>query len=503
VTGKTRERTIVQPLDWSEEFVLINFCSMPLFSKVFKLQKSQSELDFVDIPLHTDIWLFVDPFAISQRVDVLSQASHQTILAFFQNVVDSIRSGQIAKARRLLIFLREPNETHLGLSRKKSKGAGVGPFQARQIFNALQQSSAVRTGFLNSLEECELMIEGLGRDKMSDLTTNIIRRHLVSYTQEQCHLHNVPMVEVPIPPSFNAETMTWESQYAPLPVWRDQQILLVPKVFVRATPAYDHQQYYRHFVLKYLQAEALSAGSSLIHALKNGKRVVYKRDLEKEFPCTKEFLYRFSLEHPDVLQDYKDHLTELERRGAATAVLDTDEPGIASALITALKSISSGNADASQYHALMIGVLEFLLFPQLIAPKKEREIHEGRKRIDILMENGARGGIFDRLHSIRHIPCSFVPIECKNYSRDIANPELDQISGRFSPVLGKVGLICCRTFEDRELFIQRCRDTFHDDRGLIVPVDDERITQLLNLIVTGQRRRIDAQFNEWIDEVFL
>lgn len=476
---------------------------MPQFSKAFKLAKSQSELDFVDIPLHTDIWLCVDPFAISQRVDVLSQESHATLLAFFQQIVDSIRSGRTNDAQQLLMYLREPNETHLGLSRKQSKGAGIGSAQARQIYMALRDSSAVRTGFLSSLEECELMIEGIGRDKMSDLTTNIIREHLVLYTQEQCDLHNVPMIEVPLPPSFNSSIMAWESRYAALPVWKDRQILLVPKVFVRSAPAYDHQQYYRHFVLHYLQAEALSAGSSLVHALKNGKRVVYKKDLEKEFPCTKEFLYQFSRAHPEVLHEYRDHLTELERRGAASVVQDADEPGIANALIAALRSISPGNAAASEYHRLMIGIVEFLLFPQLIAPKKEREIHEGRKRIDILMENGARGGIFNRLHSVRRIPCSFVPIECKNYSTEIANPELDQISGRFSPARGKVGFICCRTFEDRTLFIQRCRDTFQDDRGLIVPLDDERVFHLLGLIATGQRRRIDSQLSEWVDEIFL
>src|SRR6266446_2877177 len=242
---------------------------MAKFSQIFKLGKRQSELDFVDIPLHTDIWLCVDPFVISQRIDVLSQQSHTTILAFFQQIVDSIRSGKTNEAQQLLMYLREPNETHLGLSRKKSKGAGIGPVQARQIYAALRDSSAVRTGFLTSLEECELMIEGIGRDKMSDLTTNIIRAHLVNYTQEQCDLHNIPMKEVALPPIFNATTMSWESRYESLPTWKDRQILLVPKVFVRSVPAYDHQQYYRHFVLDYLQAEALSAGSSLVHALKN------------------------------------------------------------------------------------------------------------------------------------------------------------------------------------------------------------------------------------------
>jgi hypothetical protein len=476
---------------------------MPRFSQAFKLNKTQSQLDFVDVPLHTDIWLCVDPFAISQRVDVLSQQSHATLLAFFQEVVDSIRSGNMSRAQELLLHLREPNETHLGLSQNRSKGAGIGPMQARQIFTALRDSSAVRTGFLNSLEECELMIEGIGRDKLSDLATNILREHLVGYTQEQCNLHNIPVTGVALPPVFNAETMEWQSRYAQMPVWRNSYALLVPKAFVRSVPTYDHQQYYRHFVLNYLQAEELSAASSLVHALRNGKLVVYKKDLEERFPCTKEFLYEFSRGHPEVLQNYRDHLAELERRGATSIIREEDEPGIANALAAALRSVSKGSKDASEYHRVMIGILEFLFFPQLLAPKKEREIHEGRKRIDILMENGARGGIFHRLHGVRHIPCSFVPIECKNYSTEIANPELDQIAGRFSPSRGKVGFICCREFENRSLFIKRCRDTFLDERGLIVPLDDERIILLLDMVATGQRRRIDIQISEYIDEIFL
>ena len=92
----------------------------------------------------------------------------------------------------------------------------------------------------------------------------------------------------------------------------------------------------------------------------------------------------------------------------------------------------------------MIGVIEFLFFPSLLYPRKEREIHQGRKRIDIAMENGAKTGIFVRLHQIRDFPCAYVAFECKNYSTDVANPEIDQLAGRFSPNRGKVGFLCCR-----------------------------------------------------------
>jgi hypothetical protein len=347
------------------------------------------------------------------------------------------------------------------------------------------------------------MIEGIGRDKISDLTTNVIRAHLIQYTQDQCALHGVPVKNVAVAPCFDPGTLQWESRYADLPVWKNQPVILVPKAVARYAIAYDHQNYYRDYVLRFLQAEALEAGSSLVRTLKNKKRVVYKKDLQKSFPLSKDFLYRFSKDHPKVLQRYREDLSRLESTNRSAVVEEQDEAVIAGALATALATIPAGNANASEYHSLMIGALEFLLFPDLLNPRKENEIHQGRKRIDILMENGARQGIFHRLHDVRKLPCSFVPIECKNYSTEIANPELDQLAGRFSVNRGKFGFLCCRTFEDRTLFVERCRDTFKDDRGLIVPLDDNTILILLDKVQKGLRREIDAELTKLINEVWV
>jgi len=386
---------------------------------------------------------------------------------------------------------------------KRPDGAGIGPLQAHQLFNALRDSSAVRTGFLSSLEECELMIEGIGRDKISDLTTNVIRQHLVEYTQQECNLHGLALQHVALSPCFNADTFQWESDYADLPVWKKRPIVLVPKAIARFTTAYDHQKYYRHFVLDYLQSEALHAVSGLVHVLKNGKRVVYKKELKKEYPCTKEFLYQFSRQHPDVLERYRALLVSMEAKGTLAGVGVDAEKVIAEALSTALSSIPTGGENAGQYHSLMVGVLEFLFFPALLNPKKEKEIHQGRKRIDILMENGAREGIFHRLHDVRKLPCAFVPIECKNYSTEIANPELDQLAGRFSVNRGQFGFLCCRAFENRALFVERCRDTHRDRRDLIVPLDDCAIQVLLDLVRSGRRLEIEQNLTERVNEIWV
>lgn len=476
---------------------------MATVARHFRLNKSQAELDFIDVELARDSPLFIDPFAISLRQDRWGSNAHAIITTFFQSVVDAIRSGDLVRARTLLSHLSEPNETRLGLSTGRPQGAGIGVMQSGRILDALSRSQAVQTGFLNSLEECELLIPGIGPDKISDLSTNVIRAHLASYTADQCALLNIPTRQCTVGPHFDLNSRSWRSAYFDLPVVAGNPLLLVPKSIARLQPSYDHRVYYRKYAIEFLRAEHLDAKSALVHTFKNGKQTVFIKDLQQLHPLTKDYLFDFSRRHPEVLEEYKDDLTRLERAGLSTAIDPADENVIARALIDALSAIPPGAAAASEYHNYMIGALEFILFPNLVCPRKEAEIHNGRKRIDILMENAAASGIFHRLHDVRGLPCSFIPIECKNYSREIANPELDQISGRFSTNRGKAGIVCCRDFENRAHFIARCVDTFKDDRGLVVPIDDITLIEMLSLIRDGRREDVDTRLSRIVDEVWL
>jgi hypothetical protein len=476
----------------------------PTVAEFFGLGMSQAELDFVNVPANNDIPLFLDPFAISLRTDPWSQGCGHLVHAYFQHLVERIRAVDRQGALDLLAHLKEPNETRLGYSRGRSQGAGIGRDQSRALYEALSQSSAVQTGFINHLEETELMVEGVGRDKISDLTTNLLRGHLVTYTQEQCDLLGIPVRSVPLPPVFDLSRLQWESRYHDLPVTERGPLLLVPKAIVRYDASYNADNYYHSVVLEFLQAEELRAGSSLVHVLKSGKERVFKKDLEKRFVKTKEFLFEFSKDHPQVLAEYRNRLASLERAGIAAPVSDPQKAIIAAALIKAIRSIAPGSETASEYHRLMIGTLELLMFPDLLHPVKENEIHEGRKRIDIVMENGARiGTALYTLMVHKSLPCPYVPIECKNYTTEVGNPELDQLAGRFSPQRGKFGILCCRQFEDRDLFIQRCRDTLKDDRGLILPIDDSTLIRMLEAVQNHKDSDVDAIVGVLITEVWM
>lgn len=463
-------------------------------SKAFGLKRTQAELDFVDVELDEDTPLFVDPFALSIRKDDWSYRCTQHVVSFFQAAISAVHSGNHDRARQILTNLSEPNETRLGVSTGKPNGRGVSGKQAFDLYEALVESEAAKTGILSEMAECDLFVYGIGPDKTSDITTNVIRGPLIEYTKDQCELHGIPTTpNVPAGNAWEIGTEDWIGIYADLPVWNGKPILLVPKATVRFRLCLDSQEYYNHFMLNFLQAEHLAARSSLVRTFKrSGGQYVTKKDLMQLHPFSKDELYRFTKAHPEVLKLYK----EIERKELATSNRllnqDFDEGALCDAIRSALQAISLGAEGASDFHNLMIGTLEFIFYPNLIYPFKEREIHEGRKRIDITYTNAARDGFFYRLHTARQIASNMVMVECKNYSSDVANPELDQLSGRFSVNRGKFGILVARSCSNREAFILRCKDTAQDGRGFIIPLFDEDIFRMLDAIKELRRDNIDA-----------
>jgi hypothetical protein len=451
-------------------------------SQIFNLNKTQAELDFIDIDTKTDIPLFLDPFFLSIKKDNWSIEATLTLRSFFQQLVDLLRDNNLEEAKVLFQNLHEPNSTCLGMSKGDPSGNGVGEGDTVNIYESLLESKAIQTGLIQDIEDNILFVDNFGKDKLSDMTTNIIKKHLIDYTQSQCNLHEIPITQgVPSGYYWSRQDNDWVSEHTGMLIIDNKPILLVPKAIVSFSKAYTSDKYMTHFVLNFLQNEHLRLNTALVKKRKSGFKYVTKDSLREAIknddPNTKEFLRKFTLDHPEVLEMFKAR-TEVESL-TNTEITNIDVKNVCSILGDRLKSIPSGNDDASRFHKAIMGILELLFYPILIHPVKEREIHQGRKRVDILFDNAAKKGIFNRFSEIWRIPCQYIFVECKNYTHDLANPELDQISGRFSINRGQVGIIVCRGFKNKKLFLQRCRDTYKDNRGLIIPFDDQDIITLL------------------------
>lgn len=314
--------------------------------------------------------------------------------------------------------------------------------------------------------------------KVSDMTANIIKWQLIQYTIEQCALHNIPLIEnVPSGMYWDSERRIWDNCYVPRLVIDGKPILLVPKRIVSYTDKYTSNEYRQHFVLNYLQNENLQLHSALVRKRNDGTEYVTKKSItDTTQDMDKEYLARFTEHHPEVFSDFKEKTKSKIRMLPGSALDEINATEVCQHLIGKLQGIPLGKDHATDYHNLIVGILELLLYPNLSAPKKEFPIHDGRKRIDITYNNSAENGFFFTLpNSNPALSCPYVFVECKNYTGEVKNPELDQLSGRFSPRRGRVGILACRTLDSKNDFIKRCADTYHDDRGLILPICDEDI----------------------------
>lgn len=475
------------------------------FSEHFGLNKKQSQLDFVDIPMDTDVALYVDPYALSVSTSDWLRDAGDVVVGYFDLLLKTIRSKDESKAKWILSNLHEPNDTHLGVSKGKPRGRGWDEKQINHLYRRLSKSRAVQSGLLKDLTDFELLIPGIGDDKVSDLTTNIIRGELVAYTEEQCMLLDIPTENVNSGFYWDHVDHSWTSRYANLPVYDDKSIVLVPKVAVRFRLVPDYSQYYRRFVLEYLQSEHLHAGGSLVRLLKNGKTRVYKKDLMKTNPLTKDYLFNFSEKHPDVLKAYKKSLRTQSKPLSSEQFREEDrlQPSDVAARQQQLAGIQPGRDQANDYHNFVLDLFNEVFYPALTRPVKEQSIDEGRKRVDIMYTNSAETGFFSNLVNMHKVHAPYITVECKNYTEDLGNAEIDQMIGRFSRKRGRFGIIVCRDIQDRDLLLRRLKDIVNNSDNAVVVLEDTDLINLLTLKAKGDEKGVSESLEDKLRSVLL
>jgi hypothetical protein len=339
------------------------------------------------------------------------------------------------------------------------------------------------------------------------MTTNIIRRHLIEYTVQQCLVWGIPLLaNSPSNFCWNGEDRTWETGYSNNLYVRGRRILLVPKSVVSYCKRYTPQKYHRHFLLRFLQHEHLRLGTDLVQVRvrrdRTQVRFVTKKSLIERGGAAfdKDFLATFTQAHPDVFADFRAAERTREDSIPIEQLATENIDAICGHLESKLIAIPIGQESATTYHRVVVSILDFLFYPHLTKPSVEQKIHNGRKRIDVTFDNGATVGFFASLSNQAQITCRYVFAECKNYGRDIGNPEIDQLSGRFSVNTGRFGIILCRSVEDISLlyqrFYQRCRDTMNDRRGLVIPLVDEDLIYGLRQRAAGREYALEDRLDE-------
>lgn len=475
------------------------------FSQFFGVDLPQYELPFIDFDLDADVPLYIDPYAITKDPSDLGAQCHNTILSYFQKLLEAVRQNDRRVIRNLIHRrLTEPSEIYLGVGLRARSGRGIGEQQERSIIEALINSNAIRHGYIEAIQELELHIEGIGADKISDLVANIILAHLASFTEDMCSTYGIASRPCAVSGFWNDKSERWDGGYFSLPTNGNHSYILVPRRFVRLEKdLMHHRTFYEKYVLDVLERELLSANDALVETLKNGKRRVTKKAIKEDdrFKLSKPFISEFVVQHPDTIGIYRETLEDdfnpvdpafVSRKS------EVDDPRIHEYLAR-LEHIPPGNNHATEYHHTVIALVEFVFDWVLENVTKEFVMDHGRSRIDIIADNYAGGGLFAQLREGLH--AWTVPMECKNYRADMGNTEFNQLSDRLSSTTSQFGILFCRTITDQQAMLRHQTDRWLRQQKIILLIDDTTLREIIELRLARQFPMIESLLRRMIRAV--
>lgn len=170
-----------------------------------------------DVSLINDLPLFVDPFLLFNSENLRYQELHAEIIRYMRFLKQRTLAGPISEHLVDAWFaFREVKQNWLGFSQTGNQGHGLGRDFARalhknftSVFRNFGEETLTRSSHLEKL--C-LVRDGVGRDTISDFTTNLIKHYLAEYSQTFAlrHLSARFRRNVAVPKArFNYETLSW------------------------------------------------------------------------------------------------------------------------------------------------------------------------------------------------------------------------------------------------------------------------------------------------------
>lgn len=208
------------------------------FSDFFKVAPDKiKNYGAFNISLINDLPLFIDPFLLFNSNNDQYKKLHQEIIDYVAFLRDVSAGSKLSNGLIDSWFLfPEVKQNWFGYSIVGNGGSGLGRDFARALnasfSNILSNFGKEEITSGSHLEKLCLIKSGVGKDSVSDFTTNLIKSFLLEYTQNFSTKNinkkflkefNVEKVH------FNYQTRTWVSKSFTLPSYNGDFVLLTPR----------------------------------------------------------------------------------------------------------------------------------------------------------------------------------------------------------------------------------------------------------------------------------
>ncbi len=227
------------------------------FSDIFDVSpKVLDKYGAFNISLVTDLPLFIDPFLLFNSKKREYRQLHDDIIKYLLFLKEKSTTGMADPALlKAWYHFSEVKQNYLGFCVSGNTGRGLGSDFARALNENLRKlfpdfgSEGITKG--SHLEKLCLIKDGVGRDMISDFTTNLIKEYLLNYTQTFAKKYidkklrrEIAVLNV----SFNYETETWQPGIFDRPDFNGSYVLLTPKdILTKDETWINKDDFYRQF----------------------------------------------------------------------------------------------------------------------------------------------------------------------------------------------------------------------------------------------------------------
>jgi hypothetical protein len=449
--------------------VLIN----PRLPDFYGIAVPQASLDFAIPFFNEDIPLYVDPFLLWRSPSQADQGLHTSLTNAFNHLGYLAKNGGRAQAIATLVAASECDEVGLGSSTTRL-GKRIGVAKAGEIIDLFERLPLYREQGFRHFEAIQFFIEGISKDRISDITCSFIKSFLIDFTIQQCNSLGIPLTIHDLDSVYNYRTNQFESEKGvtlPSNPQNGKPLILVPKRWLRFVPWIAYNDYFRVYCP---QDEVAHAGEKL-------QRVDVLNFNRKNF---------------DIVESY---VTEKERtfEDCHNDPLFSQIPILSAKRrfnrIKRLPSGKDGNADR-EYENVLGELLPSLFYPHLDFAAVQSRTDSGAVIRDLIFYNGQQDPF------LKDIAAEYgsrqLVFEMKNV-KDISRDHVNQLNRYMTDELGKFGILVTRNPLSKAR-MQSTVDLWAGQRRCIVTLDDADVEQMVELFDSRQRGPIDVLKKKYV-----
>ena len=420
----------------------------------------QDKVDYAIPFVNEDIPLYVDPFLLWKSPSQMDNGIHATILDSFNNIGYLANKGDKTEAIKQLVIASECDAVGLGSS-KNRKGRRIGENMANEIVSLFEKIPQLKTTGFSHIEEIQLLVDKIAKDRISDIACNYMSSFLVDYTQQNCLEVGIPMELVENVVVYDVKSHCFKEENVHLPVNPNthEPIWLVPKRWLRFSPWISQDDYFSNYY-----PEKVDRGDFFKDRI---KVLMYNRanyDMVKGYVEQRERTFKDCKNDPLFMQI---PVTSAKRKMSTIRKLPTGK---------------TDNAD-KKYEEHVVQLMASLLYPHLDFAQAQSRTDSSAQIRDLIFYNNQSVPFFKDIHDT--FGSKQIVFELKNVEA-LNRDNVNQLNRYLNENFGKFGVFVTR-HQPPKAIKKQLIDLWSGQRKCILVLDDNDVQMMVDIFENKQR----------------